>query len=44
VEKLQRKLGAKVELRDRGGSGALEIRYASHADLDRIVSAILGET
>jgi len=44
MEKLQRKLGAKVDLRDRGGSGALEIRYASHADLDRIVSAILGET
>jgi ParB family chromosome partitioning protein len=43
VEKLQRKLGAKVDLRDRGGSGALEIRYASAADLDRIVSAILGE-
>jgi ParB family chromosome partitioning protein len=43
AERLQRKLGAKVDLRDRGGSGALEIRYASHAELDRIVSAILGE-
>src|SRR5437868_10737288 len=43
VEKLQRKLGAKVDLRDRGGSGAIEIRYASQAELDRIISAILGE-
>jgi len=43
AERLQRKLGAKVELRDRGGSGALEIRYASHAELDRIVAAILGD-
>jgi ParB family transcriptional regulator, chromosome partitioning protein len=43
AERLQRKLGAKVDLRDRGGSGALEIRYASHAELDRIVSAILGD-
>ena len=32
-----------VDLRDRGGSGALEIRYASHSELDRIVSAILGD-
>jgi len=43
AERLQRKLGAKVDLKDRGGSGALEIRYASHAELDRIVSAILGD-
>jgi len=43
VEKLQRKLGAKVDLRDRGGSGAIEIRYASHPELDRIISAILGD-
>ena len=43
TERLQRKLGAKVDLKDRGGSGALEIRYASHAELDRIVAAILGD-
>jgi ParB family chromosome partitioning protein len=43
ADRLQRKLGAKVDLRDRGGSGAVEIRYASHAELDRIVSAILGD-
>ena len=27
MEKLQRKLGAKVALHDKGGSGTLEIRY-----------------
>jgi len=43
TERLQRKLAAKVDLKDRGGSGALEIRYASHAELDRIVAAILGD-
>jgi ParB family chromosome partitioning protein len=43
VETLQRKLGTRVELRDRGGSGTVEIRYGSHADLDRILNAILGE-
>ena len=43
VEKLQRKLGAKVQLKDAGGSGTLEIRYQSLAELDRILGAILGE-
>jgi ParB family chromosome partitioning protein len=43
TEKLQRKLGTKVELRDRGGKGTVEIHYGSHADLDRILAAILGE-
>ena len=43
VEKLQRKLGAKVELRDKGGSGTLEIRYQNLAELDRILAGILGE-
>jgi ParB family transcriptional regulator, chromosome partitioning protein len=44
VEKLQRKLGAKVALRDRdGGAGTVEIRYHSHAELDRILQSILGE-
>jgi ParB family transcriptional regulator, chromosome partitioning protein len=42
VEKLQRKLGAKVELKDKGGSGTLEIRYGSLAELDRILAGILG--
>jgi ParB family chromosome partitioning protein len=43
VEKLQRKLGAKVELKDKGGSGVLEIRYQSLAELDRVLAGILGE-
>ena len=42
VEKLQRKLGTKVELKDRGGPGTLEIRYSSPDDLDRLLTAILG--
>jgi ParB family chromosome partitioning protein len=42
VEKLQRKLGAKVVLRDSGGSGTLEIRYQSLAELDRVLAGILG--
>ena len=42
IEKLQRKLGAKVELRDRGGKGTLEVRYGSLAELDRILAGILG--
>jgi ParB family chromosome partitioning protein len=43
VEKLQRKLGAKVELKDRGGSGTIEIRYGNLSELDRILAGILGE-
>ncbi len=43
VEKLQRKLGAKVELKDKGGAGTLEIRYATPQELERILAAILGE-
>ena len=43
VEKLQRKLGAKVALRDAGGSGTIEIRYQNLTELDRILAGILGE-
>jgi ParB family chromosome partitioning protein len=43
VEKLQRKLGSKVELKDRGGKGELVVRYDSNADLERILAAVLGE-
>ncbi len=43
VEKLQRKLGARVELKDKGGKGTLEIRYGSLQELDRVLAAILGE-
>ena len=42
VEKLQRKLGARVVLRDSGGSGTLEIRYQNLAELDRVLAGILG--
>ncbi|GAC1336522.1 MAG: ParB/RepB/Spo0J family partition protein [Myxococcales bacterium] len=42
VEKLQRKLGTKVELKDRGGAGTLEVRYGSAQDLERILAVILG--
>ena len=43
VERLQRKLGARVQLKDDGGSGTLEIRYGSLQELDRVLAAILGE-
>jgi ParB family chromosome partitioning protein len=43
VEKLQRKLGVRVKLKDKGGKGTLEIRYASLGDLDRILAGILGD-
>ena len=43
VEKLQRKLSVKVQLKDKDGSGTLEIRYGSLAELDRVLAAILGE-
>ena len=43
VEKLQRKLSVKVQLKDKGGSGTLEIRYTSLSELDRVLAAILGE-
>jgi len=43
TEKLQRKLGTRVELKDRGAAGTIEVHYTSHADLDRILSAILGD-
>jgi len=42
VEKLQRRLGAKVELKDKGNKGTLEIRYQNLTDLDRILATILG--
>ena len=43
AEKLQRKLGTKVELKDRAGRGELLIRYDGYGDLDRILAIILGE-
>jgi ParB family transcriptional regulator, chromosome partitioning protein len=37
VEELQRALGTKVRLEDRGGAGTLAIDFFSYADLERIV-------
>jgi ParB family chromosome partitioning protein len=37
VEQLQRTLGTKVRLADRGGKGTLSIDFFSYADLERIV-------
>lgn len=42
VEKLQRKLGCKVELKEKGGKGTVEIRYESLEELDRVLGVILG--
>jgi ParB family chromosome partitioning protein len=38
VEQLQRKLGTKVRLNDRGGKGTLEIEFFSYEDLDRLIN------
>jgi ParB family chromosome partitioning protein len=40
-ERLQRALGTKVRLTDRGGRGRIEIEYFSHEELERILSAIV---
>ena len=38
VEELQRLLGTKVRLLDRGGKGTLEIDFFSYEDLDRLIT------
>lgn len=38
VEQLQRRLGTKVRLVDRGGKGTLEIDFFSYEDLDRLIN------
>jgi ParB family transcriptional regulator, chromosome partitioning protein len=43
VERLQRRLGTKVELKDRAGRGEVVVRYDGYGDLDRILALILGE-
>jgi len=42
--RLERRLGARVELRDRGESGELAIKYGNWDDLDRILDVILKGT
>jgi hypothetical protein len=39
--RLERKLGARCEVRDRDGKGELLVRYASWDELDRILDLIL---
>lgn len=38
VEELQRRLGTKVRLTDRGGKGTIEIAFFSYEDLDRLLA------
>lgn len=38
VEQLQRRLGTKVRLVDRGGKGTIEIDFFSYEDLDRLIN------
>lgn len=40
VEDLQRRLGTKVRLSDRGGKGTLEIDFFSYEDLERILALL----
>ena len=40
VEDLQRRLGTKVRLQDRGGKGTLEIDFFSYEDLERILALL----
>jgi ParB family chromosome partitioning protein len=41
IEKLQRALNARVDIRDSGGKGRLEISYTSYEELDGIIDRIL---
>jgi len=40
--RLERKLGTRIELRDRDGKGEIGIKYGSWDELDRILEALLG--
>ncbi len=40
VEELQRRLGTKVRITDRGGRGTLEVDFFSYEDLDRILQLL----
>jgi ParB family chromosome partitioning protein len=40
VEELQRKLGTKVRLMDRGGKGTVEIDFFSYEDLERLLQLL----
>jgi ParB family transcriptional regulator, chromosome partitioning protein len=43
VEKLQRALGTRIRLIDRGGRGRIEISFLSYDDLQRVIDAILAK-
>jgi ParB family chromosome partitioning protein len=40
-QRLERKLGTRVEVRDRDGSGEIALKYSSWDELDRILGSIL---
>ncbi len=40
--RLERKLGTRVELKDRDGKGEIVVKYSSWDELDRILEALLG--
>jgi len=40
VEELQRALGTKVKLTDKGGQGTIEIAFFSYQDLDRLLQML----
>jgi ParB family chromosome partitioning protein len=40
TERLQRALGLRVRIHDRGGKGSVEIVYASYGELDRVLDVI----
>ncbi len=40
TEELQRRLGTKVRLLDRGGKGVIEVHYFSYEDLDRLLALL----
>jgi ParB family chromosome partitioning protein len=41
--RLLRRLGSKVELKDRGGAGEIVVSYSSLDELDRLLSIIEGD-
>ena len=43
VDQLQRALGTKARIIDKGGKGRLEIEFFSYADLDRVLARLLPE-
>lgn len=40
IEDLQRRLGTKVKINDRGGKGSIEVEFFSYEDLDRLLALL----